>query len=83
MLFTGQRVKVSDSEISMILRTCLTDPGDWEQVVLNIKANIENLPESTRQMYLEKPLGKLKSRCRDKYSLLLKGKHEVQDPELV
>lgn len=66
----------------MILRTCLTDPGDWEQVVMNIKANLDNLPLSTQQLYQERCMAKLKARCRDKYSLLIKQKNDMQDPEL-
>lgn len=66
----------------MILRTYLTDPGDWDQVVLNIKANIENLPGPTRTLYETRTPAKLRARCRDKFSMLLKGKNKFNDPDL-
>ena len=77
-----KRVRVTHEELSIIARTYLTDPADWEQVVLNMQANYDKRDARTRDLYQTLSVSKLKARCTDKFGLLLRGKCVVEDPDV-
>ena len=37
----AKRVRMTSGEMAIIARTYLTNPGDWEQVVMNMRNNSE------------------------------------------
>ena len=76
-----KQVKFSAMELKIILRTSISDYQDLEQMIMNIQANIEHLPQDARHLYGTNSIPRLKQRIRDKLNSLLKnGSHP--DPEI-
>ena len=69
-------------EMAIIDRTYLTNPGDWEMVVMNMRNNLDKLTSNTIQMYKEQSMAKLKTRCRDKFGFMMRGKCTIEDPDI-
>ena len=68
-------VKIDKVEIPLILRSYITHPTKWTDIIENIKQNADQLPSKAKELYLSATRRQLRDRVSVKMSKLLAAQH--------
>ncbi|XP_060574848.1 uncharacterized protein LOC132732447 [Ruditapes philippinarum] len=74
-------VKFSEQEILLILRAYLTHPSKWSEIINDVKANIDQLEQATRNLYSSATNKQLRDRMWTKLSSLMSKRQENIESE--
>lgn len=74
-------VKFSEQEILLILQAYLTHPSKWSEIINDVKANIDQLEQATRDLYSSATNKQLRDRMSTKLSSLMSKRQENIESE--
>ena len=75
-------VRISKDECLLILRSYRQHPSNWADVLADVKANVERLPQPAQNLYRTATFKQLKERVSVKLSKLIGRGDNIEDNDI-